>query len=475
LNRLFKTSTFANNVSILVGGAGIGQGIIIIASPVLTRLYAPEDFGVLAVYSSLLGILSVISSLRYQVAIPLPNSDQDALNLVALCSMIVSIIAILVLIIIIPFSDDISKFLNTPQLSNYLWLLPIGLFLSGIYQVVYYWAVRGKYFIKIAKTRINQSVTLIIIQLLGFQFGSLALILGQTFGQGMGSVYLAKEFISHTKLKQIKLIDLKRTLIQYRRFPLLSSWASLLNACALQFPYLIFAFLFGANTAGIYALAHRVLSLPMSMVGTAVGNVFFSNAIEANLQNRLDIVVREVFQKLSQIAMPPLIVLIIAGPEIFTIVFGSQWYQAGNFARWMAPWIYIAFVTSPLSHTLIILESQGIELFFQLFLFITRICSIVIGFFFYNITMTIAFISISSFICYFILLLWILFASKNKLRVILSTTLVALGWSLLCVSPLVLVKFFSAQIWTLLGLFITTVLLFIRYYFLIKSQKLGPN
>ena len=76
---------FAKGVAVLAGGAALGQAITVLVSPILTRLYSPEDFGVFGVYASILGIVTVIASLRYEYALPFPEDGETAANILALC------------------------------------------------------------------------------------------------------------------------------------------------------------------------------------------------------------------------------------------------------------------------------------------------------------------------------------------------------------------------------------------------------
>lgn len=96
LERWLPRGSFVRNVAVLAGGTAAGQAIVVLASPVLTRLYTPEDFGVLAVYASLLCVLSTVATLRYELAIPLPKRDEDAAALVVLCLVIVLGMSLLV-------------------------------------------------------------------------------------------------------------------------------------------------------------------------------------------------------------------------------------------------------------------------------------------------------------------------------------------------------------------------------------------
>jgi O-antigen/teichoic acid export membrane protein len=155
-----------------------------------------------------------------------------------------------------------------------------------------------------------------------------------------------------------------------------STWTALFNNASLQFAPLLLASLYGAAIAGMFALTLRVLSIPASLVGGAVGNVFYSRAPQAHQEGNLHTLVETIHGKLATVAIPVLVVLLNFGPELFRFVFGEQWYKAGQYAQWMAPWLYFQFQWSPLSTIAPVLGLQREALISQTLTFIARIISL---------------------------------------------------------------------------------------------------
>jgi len=131
LRRLLPKNTFARGVSVLVGGTAAAQLLTVLAAPLLTRLYSPEDFGLLAVYGSLLALIGVMSSLRYELAIPLPEDDGEAANLAVLSLILVGISALLSGVLVLLLDTAIADALGVPALADYSWLLPVGVLLGN--------------------------------------------------------------------------------------------------------------------------------------------------------------------------------------------------------------------------------------------------------------------------------------------------------------------------------------------------------
>lgn len=475
IRKLLPKSSFARSVSILAGGAAAGQVIIVLTSPLLTRLYSPEDFGLLAVYAALLSILSVIASLRYQLAIPLPERDEEASHLVALSLIIVVAISLLTTLLILFFSKPIVELFRTPALASYLWLLPVGLLLTGTYQVFNYWAIRVKAFMPIARTKISQSLATIIVQVGGYFLGPLALILGQIGGQAAGSSTLGALILQTRwiELKAIRWHNILTAASRYARFPIYSTWVGLFNTASSQLPPILFATLFNPVAAGIYMIANRVLAMPMTLVGSAMANVFLSSAVDARRNGTLIHLVKDIHEKLVHIAMPPALILLLAGPDLFDFIFGANWRQAGEFAQWMAPWIYLAFISTPLSTLFDVLEKQNHELIFQGILLTIRACTLIIGSYIGSLTLAVSLFSGGSALCYIAILAWIIRASGNRYRVLWYTTAKAFGLSIILTSPLVAFYTYgheSTAGWVT-AILTTFILTAIRYFFLIKDSQ----
>lgn len=468
--RLLPNNAFARSVSVLVGGTAGAQLLMVLASPLLTRLYTPDDFGLLAVYAGLLGVLAVIASFRYELAIPLPESDQDAANVVVLSLVAVLGVTLFAALIVLLAGEPIAAALGVPRLADVFWLLPFGVLLQGGYKVFNYWAIRTKQFPVIARTRLCQALATLAIQLLGAKAGGVSLLAGQAGGQGVGSITLARAALQHPELRRWRWQDVWYSAKRYRHFPFFSTWGGFFNSAGQQLPPLLFAALFSAGAAGLYALAHRVLTMPMSIIGQAVGNVFFSNAAEAYREGRLGPLVSNVHEKLAQIAMPPALVLIVAGPDLFVLVFGEQWRSAGDFARWMAPWLYMVFITSPLSTLFAVMEKQAQGMLFQIVLVLARIIAIALGAWRGDLVVAVMLFSGVSVMCWVGFLAWVTLITGNTPGMILRPAVSTLVVSLVAVAPLWLGTWWPAfsVVWWLLAM-TTAGLILIHYWRLLHK------
>ena len=353
---------------VLGGGTAAAQALVIITSPILSRLYTPADFGVLTVYVSILSILAVIASLRYELAIPLAEEKDAAVSLLAFSLCCVAALSMLAGLVTFLFRARIPLWTNTPAFAPHLWILPVGLACLGTYQVLSYWAVRQKAFGRLARTRVNQSLGTVVTQLaLGIlQVGPLGLLLGNVTGQISASWTLAKDVYEHLRREPatVRWSSMWSAAVRYRRFPLLSSGSGLLNSAGLQLPPLLLAIFFDAQVVGWFALGRRVVSVPMTLVGQAVAQVYLGEASDlvrrdANALYRL---YSKTAGRLTLVGGIPIVLLGLVAPPLFAFVFGEPWREAGNYVRVLAVMSGVQFVAVPLSNTLNVLERQDLQL-----------------------------------------------------------------------------------------------------------------
>jgi O-antigen/teichoic acid export membrane protein len=361
------------NIFTLASGATLGQLAVVLVSPLLTRIYTPEEFGVLAVYASLLGILSTISGFRYELAIVLPKTDGSAINILVLTVLSVFFTTALVAIIVVLFGAQIS----IPSMAPFLWLLPFGILLTGIYQAFNCWAIRRHRFNRIAMTKMQQGIGGAVTQVgLGLaHLGPLGLITGHIMSQGAGVVALIRGAYREdfSLIDRVRWQRIKRSARRYKRFPKYTTWSALANSSSTMLPVMLFAILFSPEVAGVYMLAHSAMHTPLRLIGNSIGQVFLAKAVESNRQGNLDNLVVTIFTHLLRLSIIPLIVTMYFAQDIFATVFGETWRQAGIYIQYMAPWLVLQFCVSSVSQVVTVLEKQAGLLVSQILFLITRI------------------------------------------------------------------------------------------------------
>jgi O-antigen/teichoic acid export membrane protein len=348
-------------VGVLVSGSLGAQLINVAASPIISRLYGPAEFGLFGVYTALFAVLLAVNSLRYEFAIALPAADEDGLHVLALTCAIVALTTLCFLGVALIWAAPIAQWLNAPALADYLWLLPVSLGLAGFYQALTYWMIRKQQFTAVARTKVVQSLSSTGAQI-GFGVavpGVIGLLIGQALSQGMGSWSLFRQAqTSGVPLSRQRLLALART---YRQMPLVSTPSSLFNAVSLNMPRLLVSIVFGSVVVGWFAFALQIISLPMQIVGQSVGQVFLARA--AALAHTAPTQIRPLFWRTARnnllMALLPAGVLLLFGPALFSLVFGPAWTEAGQYAQLLIPVLMGQFIVSPLAQVMVVVNKQG--------------------------------------------------------------------------------------------------------------------
>ena len=197
----FQKSEFTRNVFTLTSGTAIAQAIPVVLSPVLSRLYSPEDFGILALFMSVAAVLSVIATGRYELAIMIPENKKDAYNVLAISLLISFVTGILSLILVLLLRKSAVVFFDEPNIGPWFFLIPVVVLFAGIYQSFNYWSTRQKTFKLNAVSRVSQSTTNVITSLgLGIaKAGPAGLIAGYIIGQVFAGLILVVNFFKDMK------------------------------------------------------------------------------------------------------------------------------------------------------------------------------------------------------------------------------------------------------------------------------------
>jgi O-antigen/teichoic acid export membrane protein len=409
------SSSFAANVLKLVTGSVFAQGLGVLVAPIVARLFAPEAFGVAALFTSITGIISVVACLRYELAIMLPKTDEEAANLLGLSLFFVLIITAISALIIFFAGDVIVNLLNSPELSKYLWLVPLAVFVTGIFTALNYWNSRTKHFGRLSIARVISSgveqTTKLGAGFAGFVSGGVLIgtgVLGRivsTFVLG-GQIWRNDRRLFKANIRWEKMIaGLKR----HKKFPIYNTWSALLNTASQQLPAIMLAFYFSPKVVGFYALGKTVLSMPMNMVGGAVAQVFFQKASEAHYRTgNLSKVVEEVFKRLVSLGIFPILLLTLIGEDLFIVAFGARWAEAGMYMQILGLWIFFQFISSPISTLFAVLEKQHYGLLFNTVLFVTRAASLIIGGMTGDVKFTLFLFASTGVACYGFLCFWLI-------------------------------------------------------------------
>lgn len=383
-------SDFFKHVMTLISGTVVSQTILILASPVLTRIYTPSDFGILGIYVSLIAIFGVLATGQYEFAILLPKKDDEAINIVALCLVLIFIVTALLCIISFIDSIFLKGYLNAFYNPKILYFVPIGILFVCIFSVLTLWLNRIKSYKMLAFSRMFQSGSRVVLNIV---FGlthlvNNGLIWGYTLGFALANFVLIF-FILDNSRKIFKSISFRDIFVQAKNhinFPKFTITSNLIQITTLNMPLLLFPIAFGATVSGFYVLTQRVTKIPLNLIAKSVGNVYRQKASQVFVdEGSCKEIFLSTFKQLFVISIIPFGLLYLLAPYFFAILFGEQWRISGEYTQILVISYWLQFIVNPLSHTLLIAGKQKIHLIIQVINFITISTAIFIGFRYGNI------------------------------------------------------------------------------------------
>jgi lipopolysaccharide exporter len=439
-------STFAGNVLRLASGTALAQVLSVLASPLMVRLFAPETFGLFAVFTSLTSILAVLACLRYELAIMLPERDEEAVNLLGVSLGFSLLLSLLMVPVIFWGQEYLLRWLNAPRLAPYLWLVPPMVFVSGVFLALNYWNSRTKHFGRLSIARVSNSVATIITQL-SFGLAGFATA-GTMIGASVGGKLLATAVLGgqiwqddrKIFLQAINWREMVRGVKRYRKFPLIDIWGALFNTVSWQLPVFLLALFFSQAAVGFYAFGFRLINLPMSLIGAALSQVYFQKD-----QSRLAETTLKVFQRLVALCLLPTLLLSVVGREAFSLIFGPDWAEAGVYTQILSIWMFFWFISSPLSTIFIILERQELFLIVQFAILASRAISLYIGGMLGDVYLSLGLFSISGVLIYGGLTFWNLSMANVRLKDSFLISFRYLLYALPVIAPVFLLKMLNVS------------------------------
>jgi O-antigen/teichoic acid export membrane protein len=352
----------------LAGGNALAQLITLAAAPILARLYVRSDYGVLTAMVTLVGLLAILATGRFQLAIPLPESAREARQLLVIALTLAIASSLLVGLVVWWYAVPIFSALGIPGAAAYWWFIPCAMAGIAVYETLYHWALRNKEFRLLTRTRVTQALTgtSTTVGMGLFASGPIGLLLGAILFQATGITRLAKFALAPvpTAPEPVQAMGPRftSTLRSYRSFAGFSCLAAVLNTLGVALAPLLLIRFYGEEAGGSYGFAYRLITVPMLLVGNAISQVFLAEAA-SHLAKRPEYI-RHLHQAITRRAVwfaVGLVMLGVLSPFLFPLVFGKEWSQAGVFAAWMTFFCAAQLVVSPVSNLAVLLRRQDLQ------------------------------------------------------------------------------------------------------------------
>ena len=405
-------SKFWRQVATLSSGSILAQLLSVVTLPILSRLYLPEAYGLFGIFLAVIALMVVIVNGGYELAVMLPKSDQESDHLVWVSLRLVTIISLALLVLLWLLGETVLDFMGVSELQGWHLVLAGSLWLEGLAQPLGYALNRHERYSVLAMSRLLRAVLTVGVSLwLGWQGGHFSgLILGYVAGQmgyllWMGGDYWkigrrrtadgGRQDAGEGKNGGRRTVDGRRLVLEgkgkgrgrfktareygdFPRYAMLSAW---LNMASKQLPFFFLPRMYGTQVNGWFTKADKILNIPPAFIGMAIGRVFFQQASHSwkHEPEKLPEITRLTFLRLLVLGLPFLVIVMIWGPELFAFVLGDVWYEAGVYARWLVPWLFLAFVVSPLSFLIDIKRKLKIFMYYNLLLFVVRFAALWLG------------------------------------------------------------------------------------------------
>jgi len=407
----FRQSEFLRNVITLVSANTVAQAVAILIYPILTRIYSPEEFGLFALYMSIISITAIIATGKYELSVILPKEERKSLGLLKLSLYLSIIFSLFLFVIALFFRHTISEWLGNPNISNWLLFVPLSTLLVSFFQTLTVHYNRHKRYKRIAGGNLSQSITNSLVKISTFRIipkGG-GLILGAITGQLAGAMIFAFKFFRQTSKEffSIPVAEIKNMAQEYKLFPKFNMLHYLVNNFSSSLPIFFFSTKFTAAQVGFYSIGFMMIHRPMNLLTSSLFQVFSQKIIEKH-NNSMPVFqdIKKIVLRLFLIAIVPFSLAAIAGPSIFRFVFGAEWAIAGKYMQLLLPWLFMVFLSSSLSFLPDMLSRQQTAMWIDIIKFILRAAVLFIGIHYGGIYLSIALFSGISFLLVSISLIW---------------------------------------------------------------------
>ncbi len=472
-----SSQNFFNKFFTLTSGT-LGAYILpIIFLPILTRIYSPSEFSLYAIYITIVQIVAMFSTFKFDLAISITNDYQDRANLlrVSILNMLFSTAVIFLLFLFFSIYYNILPFLL-------VCLIPSGIILHCLYaHVIYNWLLSKKKLKYISIGKIFFGILSSSLPIIVFLFFDLKnyfyIILSHQISLLVVILFILINIYSKNFSKilflilDIKINDIIIIFNKYKKYAIFSSPSSLMNIFGIWFPVLFFWFFFDDQYVSLFFLSHRVVTFPLHVLGDSIGKIFYSEASENIKKGILNKVITKYFKLLFHIAFPFLVLSITFTPILFDYIFSSDWSEASIFVQILAPLFFIRLLGSPLSTIPTILHKQEIEFKFQVTLFGVRLIMLIIGVLLNDVFLTLILFSVGSAFCWLFYLFIILKMSNIKIySLIIDTIKSKIKYLLLILTSTMLINVLISNNFLLL-LSIIILLLYFFYSLTIEIKR----
>lgn len=407
INTLLPQSQFVRNVFTLVSATTLTQMLAILLSPVFSRLYTPDEFALLAVFTSLAMIFGAVITGQYHLTIMLQDNDEDSLNMAMLSIIITVILSLIYLVIIALGASTIAGLVGNPQIEKWLYLIPLMTLFFGFFQTLNYWHNRRQMYRIMSLATVSRGLTESGTKLgLGvLEAGATGLILSTVLGQLIGTVYLGRQIIDkidRSVINRVRICELART---YLAYPTKSAIGVFFNTVSYRFEIILFSIFFSPVELGLYFFTAGKVTILQQFIGPAFWQIFTAET-SGQTKPKIRKFMHYYQDKLLVVTTMLFYSTLFVIPELFVFVFGPNWRGAVGFILPLTIAVHMNLIVSSFS-LFLVLNLPHAERNFNILLAAAKIFAVLIGnYLFHNIIYAVYMLAAAQFGLFFILGIW---------------------------------------------------------------------
>lgn len=385
----FKRNSFASNLLVTTLGSSTAYIIGLLFTPVISRIYGPEAYGAFSVFNALVANFSLLASLGYEQAVILPSKRKDFYALIKLNFIIVLLFSTVLLLFLLFIPKSILLFLNLSELQNWIYFLPILIFLNVISQVMTTTGVKYKKFINASSSRIFS-----VLGAKGYALGHgvfhLPNVGGFIIGEISGKLVFILGLLKDKNIRKavlfsiirIDLISARKIAKIYKKYPLFNLPGVWLSMLTMQLPTYGLLLFFGTKNVGYFSMASMLMFVPLNLFARSMGTVFIEKASTLYNEKKVSELKRislKMSLNMAFLSILPIALILTLGEQIFTILLGPEWAISGVFAKFLCLYLFSELIAFPLGTLFRVLRIEKTYLTFSLLALLSTILILLIA------------------------------------------------------------------------------------------------
>ncbi len=419
IQRILNKSEMVKNGFMLLSSSTVAQLLAVIFYPIITRQYSPAELGAVSLFLSIVGIGSILATAQYESAILLESEEVNAVAVFDLTFLINLGITGFALTSLLLFKNSIIKLFNVEGISQFLWLIPVMIFLTTLGFVFTYWFNRQNRFSYTARYNLVQSASNSTMKVFlgAISYTHWGLFVSSIWGQiaGIGSVIFNKSLIN--PLFQFNKKRMSEVAIRHFKFPVYTLPHAFINTIAGNLPVLILSAWFNMTEVGLFSLGVTLGFRPISMLTTSMNQVFFQK-VSSNKNNGVESysLLLRFCKKAIYITLPLFAIAFVIIKPATVLIFGAAWIGAGVYLQLMLPWFFISILTSTLCFMPALVGKQRQAMILEIIYTGLRAGALLIGVLHRDIYLAVLLFSLVTSFCLAAFLIWYLLLAKKMFR-----------------------------------------------------------